>query len=335
MMLLASAVVPEGNGGELCEDDFRYVEIAPLVLRGGASYVVAALWPDVPFDHLPALIPSDIEPVYHPSIGSVQTRFHMGAAFVFPTESASGNEGVGAVNFRIGDNSCMVLEPPTFTTLFASDNHFAGNMFDLRATDPGGLVVTGWQVNIGDPLPQETPVNVTIYWRTGSYVGATNSQEGWNELGSATVLSRGQNRGTPVPVGGLELPYDQTIGVYVLLTDYIDDFPPPTVPAMYYTNIPGAPSTFDDGSLVLTGGVAKGVPPFTGDTYANRMWNGGIDYLDSNPADINDDGVVNVEDLSAVILAWGPCSPGPCPADTNGDGVVNVADLTAVILAWS
>jgi hypothetical protein len=50
------------------------------------------------------------------------------------------------------------------------------------------------------------------------------------------------------------------------------------------------------------------------------------------PADINNDGTVNVQDLLAVIGAWGPC-PG-CAADINDDQQVNVADLLAVIDAW-
>ncbi len=55
------------------------------------------------------------------------------------------------------------------------------------------------------------------------------------------------------------------------------------------------------------------------------------------PGDVNDDGVVNVTDLLAVIGAWGNC-PHPCPADVapfpNGDGMVNVTDLLLVISNW-
>ncbi len=53
--------------------------------------------------------------------------------------------------------------------------------------------------------------------------------------------------------------------------------------------------------------------------------------------DINNDWIVNVTDLLAVIGAWGPCpaSPTPCPADTDGDGQVNVADLLNIIASWS
>ena len=49
------------------------------------------------------------------------------------------------------------------------------------------------------------------------------------------------------------------------------------------------------------------------------------------PEDTNGDGNVDVDDLVAVILAWGTADR--C-ADVNGDGFVNVDDLVALILAW-
>jgi hypothetical protein len=51
-----------------------------------------------------------------------------------------------------------------------------------------------------------------------------------------------------------------------------------------------------------------------------------------DPADVNQDGQVDVQDLVEVIVAWGP-NPGH-PADVNGDGVVDVQDLVMVLLAW-
>jgi hypothetical protein len=50
------------------------------------------------------------------------------------------------------------------------------------------------------------------------------------------------------------------------------------------------------------------------------------------PPDVNGDGSVDVDDLTALILAWGSCPQ--CPADIDGNGVVDVDDLTAVILGW-
>jgi hypothetical protein len=57
------------------------------------------------------------------------------------------------------------------------------------------------------------------------------------------------------------------------------------------------------------------------------------------PGDVNIDGSVDVDDLLAVINAWGACPTPPvtCPADVappGGDDQVNVDDLLAVINNW-
>lgn len=61
--------------------------------------------------------------------------------------------------------------------------------------------------------------------------------------------------------------------------------------------------------------------------------------LEACPSDVTEDGVVDVDDLFAVILAWGPCqAPAACAADIAPigalDGEVNIDDLFAVINAW-
>jgi hypothetical protein len=53
-------------------------------------------------------------------------------------------------------------------------------------------------------------------------------------------------------------------------------------------------------------------------------------------ADADHSGVIDVDDLIAVILQWGAC-PGICSADSapcGGDGAVTVDDLLAVITRW-
>ena len=54
------------------------------------------------------------------------------------------------------------------------------------------------------------------------------------------------------------------------------------------------------------------------------------------PADTNADGVVDVDDLLAVIGAWGPCPPPPpaCAGDLDQSNTVDVNDLLAVIGSW-
>lgn len=49
------------------------------------------------------------------------------------------------------------------------------------------------------------------------------------------------------------------------------------------------------------------------------------------PADVNGDGVAGVNDLLAIIGAWGETGG---PEDVNGDGTVDVSDLLSVISAW-
>ena len=50
------------------------------------------------------------------------------------------------------------------------------------------------------------------------------------------------------------------------------------------------------------------------------------------PADIDDSGSVDINDLLALIGAWGSCTA--CPEDINDSGQVDVNDLLAVISAW-
>lgn len=49
-----------------------------------------------------------------------------------------------------------------------------------------------------------------------------------------------------------------------------------------------------------------------------------------NPADLNNDGVVNGADLAILLGAWGTTGPG----DINGDGIVNGADLAELLSRW-
>ena len=57
-----------------------------------------------------------------------------------------------------------------------------------------------------------------------------------------------------------------------------------------------------------------------------------VDVEEPCPADIDGSGAVGVDDLLALISAWGPCSG--CDADIDGSGAVGVDDLLALISAW-
>jgi hypothetical protein len=51
------------------------------------------------------------------------------------------------------------------------------------------------------------------------------------------------------------------------------------------------------------------------------------------PADLNDDGFVDGNDLGILLGQWGPC-PTPCSADFNGDNFVDGNDLGVLLAAW-
>jgi hypothetical protein len=51
------------------------------------------------------------------------------------------------------------------------------------------------------------------------------------------------------------------------------------------------------------------------------------------PGDATGDGEVDVDDIVAVVLAWGSCPTG-CDADVNGDLVVDVDDIVLVVLSF-
>ena len=51
------------------------------------------------------------------------------------------------------------------------------------------------------------------------------------------------------------------------------------------------------------------------------------------PGDANGDGIVDVNDILAVISAWGQSCNG-CLEDLDGSGYVDVSDLLLVIANW-
>jgi hypothetical protein len=60
--------------------------------------------------------------------------------------------------------------------------------------------------------------------------------------------------------------------------------------------------------------------------------------VDAEPrlaGDVDLDGDIDVEDLLAVIAAFGPLPVGGAPADFTGDWGVDISDLLIVIANWS
>ena len=59
------------------------------------------------------------------------------------------------------------------------------------------------------------------------------------------------------------------------------------------------------------------------------------DGAGADPADLDGDGTVDVQDMLLLLGAWGPCPDyNDCPADLNSDCSVDVQDLLLLLGAW-
>jgi hypothetical protein len=114
---------------------------------------------------------------------------------------------------------------------------------------------------------------------------------------------------TQAPVNSLDSGGDVVPDGTPAVSGIDSDPPAPVPPASFYVDYIDGP--------VTGGGATITIEPVLGDA--------------------NGDCAVNVDDLIAVIVNWGPCPtpPATCPADLDGTGIVDVDDLIMVILNWS
>lgn len=95
--------------------------------------------------------------------------------------------------------------------------------------------------------------------------------------------------------------------------------------------------------FTMTGGSPSGGPDCNGNgigdacdieqgTSADVNGNGLPDECETI-GDVDGDGDIDVNDLVALITAWGVC-PTTCPGDLDGDGLVGIGDLMLLIESW-
>lgn len=163
-----------------------------------------------------------------------------------------------------------VAQPRCLTTSFASDNQWAGNMFDIEPKRD--IDITRWQVNTtGTEM-----VTIEIYWREGSYRGHEVDPQAWTLLGSATTQGQGMDYPTSVNVGTLPLYEGRVYGIYVHLASYQNG-----VQALRWVR--GEPTIFENDDLRLTTGVGMGFPAFLNGPYRDNMWSGTVCCEDPKP----------------------------------------------------
>lgn len=153
------------------------------------------------------------------------------------------------------------------TTIFASDNQFAGNMFDLEAIG-GPLTIESFDMNIVSTDPTET---IQLYYREGGSVGFETDPGAWTFFGEDTgVVALGQDVPTPVDIPGLILEPGIVYGIYLHLETYAG-----TGDVVRYTN--GGPTLYSNADLELTTNTGMPHPAFSG-SFFPREWNGTVYY---------------------------------------------------------
>jgi hypothetical protein len=161
----------------------------------------------------------------------------------------------------------------SLTTLFAQNNNFAGNAFDIVAqTD---LTVVSFDINL-DSIGQ--PYTIEVWTRPGTANG-NEQNAGWAMLGSAVVVGNGIDVPTPLPVGGLAMTSGQTTGVIISCVQCVTG-----VGGFHYTN--GGPNIYSNADLDII--TYSGISPFPpASVFFPRQWNGTV-YYDFDPISVEE-----------------------------------------------
>lgn len=205
------------------------------------------------------------------------------ASWITVTSGTSGS-GTGTVAYSVAANTgassrtgTLTIAGQTFTvtqsgsgggttgsltTTFAGGLYGAnGNMFDVQALS-GDVTINRFDLSLY--ITAGTVVPVSVYYKTGSYVGYEATASAWTLLGTYSVTSAGPGSPSSMPVGNLLLTSGQTYGIYLTATDGTP---------FLYTN---SANTYSNANLQVTLGAGVYYP--FGTVYSPRTWNGTIYY---------------------------------------------------------
>lgn len=159
------------------------------------------------------------------------------------------------------------------TTIFATNNNYAGNSFDIQCTQQ--ITIAGFEVNLDTSVASYT---VDVYTRSGTALGYETSAAGWTLLGSKVVTPAGVDLPTHVDIGGLLIDAGDTVGFIITAQEAVGG-----TGGFCYTN--GGPNTYSDAyiSIVTLCGLPEGFPP--ANTFQYRAWNGTVHYWYGNDLD--------------------------------------------------
>ncbi|MAP54771.1 HYR domain-containing protein [Altibacter sp.] len=175
------------------------------------------------------------------------------------------------VNYAIPtatDNCPQPPTPGTLGTLFTGGNGSFGNMFDINALS--NVVINSFDVN----MDNGAVLDVDVYAKVGTWAGSEDTPGDWTLIGTATgVVSNGDGVPTPLNLSlNYSIPLGETHAFYVTPTNGT------TGQGFNYTNGTTTGAVFaSDANIEFLEGAAKAFP-WTGTTFAPRIFNGNIIY---------------------------------------------------------
>ncbi|MFC5269294.1 T9SS type A sorting domain-containing protein [Adhaeribacter terreus] len=202
--------------------------------------------------------------------------------------SVSGGSGLTSLNAHplTGGNGCS-----------------GGNMFNVNPIS--NISITGFDQNLN--IAAGTSTTVTVYYKTGSYLGSETTASAWTLHQSLSVTSAGPNTATLVSINPLTLIGGQNYAIYIEAD-------------VNYTSIT-APATYTNADLSII--VGAGLCGSFTSVNANRAWNGVLRYTAGCPGPrVPVAVVVNPAPATPTISASGPTS------FCNGGSVVLTASST-------
>ena len=188
-------------------------------------------------------------------------------------------------------NKMSCPQTDSLVTQLAAGNEFSGNMFDVVIGPNDLLVKTFW-------VSHDIADQVSVYYKTGTFVGNETNAAAWTYLDSGLVAANGAGMIDPIPVDlALTLSAGQTYGFYVTNNNQT---------GFLYTNgtTVGTPWA-SNADLTINEGNGGDIFDVT---FSPRNFNGAIEYC------VMDN--VGLEDLTAEDLN---IYPNPANAELNID----------------
>jgi len=213
----------------------------------------------------------DVDGTIYPSAG---TTFAFGSSTPGShTWTARGINGTGAGPWAASRVYNDLGPAPTpcsgsqLTTFYIGTNGGAVGgqiFFDINVTKPGGINVS--QIDTNTTLAVGTAFGMSVYMKSGTYVGFENNSGAFTLMASGAAIAAGTDQHSLVDFTDFYLA-PGTYGVALIMSGA----------AHRYTNGTGANQTHTNADITLTAGKALNTP-WTGTPFSPRVWNGTLRY---------------------------------------------------------